>query len=200
MSFGFGRTLGTDFVNELKGFVPTSDFYEKYVFKGARWRALPIISLAIGQGELLVTPIQMVRMISVFANKGFLVTPYVVNAVDGKLVDDPQRKIISLDIKESTIDAVRRGLRGVTEQGGTASILNFPQITVAGKTGTAQNPSGAPHGWFVGFFPYEKPRYAMVVFLEHGVAGYMSSLTAKEIISRMLKEGLLSEGGEKSGE
>jgi penicillin-binding protein 2 len=196
LKFGLSKPTSFELSNEASGFVPNPLW--KRITKFQKWLDGDSANLAIGQGELLVTPIQMVRMVAVFANKGYLVTPFVVKAVDGKLVDDPQRKSLLLDIQESTIDTVRRGLRGVTEEGGTASILNFPQVTVAGKTGTAQNPSGAPHGWFIGFFPFERPKYAIVVFLEHGVAGYMASLTVKEIITQMLKEGLISEGEAKN--
>ncbi len=192
VKFGLSKPTSFELPNEGSGFVPNPLW--KKISRFQKWLDGDSANLAIGQGELLVTPLQMLRMVAVFANKGYLVTPFVVRAVDGKIIDDPQRKIVPMAIQESTIDTVRRGLRGVTEEGGTASILNFPEITVAGKTGTAQNPSGAPHGWFIGFFPFEKPRYAMVVFLEHGVAGYMSSLTAKQIITQMLKEGLMPEG------
>jgi penicillin-binding protein 2 len=192
LKFGLSKPTSFELSNEASGFIPNPLW--KKISRFQKWFDGDSANLSIGQGELLVTPLQMLRMIAVFANKGYLVTPFVVKAVDGKIVDDPLRKIVPIAIQESTINTVRRGLRGVTEEGGTASILNFPEITVAGKTGTAQNPRGAPHGWFVGFFPFEKPRYAIVVFLEHGVAGYMSSLTVKQIITQMLKEGLMSEG------
>jgi len=189
VKFGLSKPTSFELSNEASGFVPNPLW--KRISKFHKWLDGDSANLSIGQGELLVTPIQMACMIAAFANKGYLVTPYIVKAVDGKILEDPQRKILPLGIGESTINTVRRGLRGVTEQGGTASILSFPQLAVAGKTGTAQNPRGAPHGWFIGFFPYEKPKYAIVVFLEHGVAGYMASLTVKEIISQMLKEGLI---------
>ena len=75
LSFGFGAKLKSDFVNESAGFVPSSDYYEKNVFKGSRWRALPIISLAIGQGELGVTPLQMAKLCSHFGQQGLLLYP-----------------------------------------------------------------------------------------------------------------------------
>jgi penicillin-binding protein 2 len=198
LKFGLSKPTSFELPNEARGFVPNPLW--KRISRFQKWLDGDTANLSIGQGELLVTPIQMVRMIAAFANKGRLVTPYVVRAVDGKIVEDPQRKILPLPMQESTFNTVRRGLRGVTEEGGTASILNFPQLSVAGKTGTAQNPQGAPHGWFVGFFPYEKPRYAIVVVLEHGVAGYMASLTVKQIITQMLKQGLITEGASEKKE
>jgi penicillin-binding protein 2 len=192
LKFGLSKPTSFELPNETSGFVPNPLW--KRISRFEKWLDGDSANLSIGQGELLVTPLQMLRMIAVFANKGHLVTPFVVKAVDGKVVDDPQRKSLPVGIQESTINTVRQGLRGVTEEGGTASILNFPEVTVAGKTGTAQNPRGAPHGWFLGFFPFERPRYTIVVFLEHGVAGYMASLTVKQIITQMLKAGLIQEG------
>jgi cell division protein FtsI/penicillin-binding protein 2 len=118
--------------------------------------------------------------------------PYRLKAVDGKDVSFYQTKIVRLHIKESTLNAIRQGLRGVvSDPGGTGSALVGLSIPVAGKTGTAQVSRGQPHGWFVGFFPFEKPKFAICVFLENGGTGYNASVLAKQIIEAMINEGLI---------
>ena len=148
-------------------------------------------NFAIGQGDLLVSPLQITRMMAVFANRGFLVTPYVLKSVDGKDVSLYQRKFVRINLKEDTINTVRRGLRKVTQEGGTAGNLSGLAVELAGKTGTAQVSRGLPHGWFVGFLPYKNPKFVLCVFLEHGGAGYYASTAAKQIIEGMVKEGVI---------
>ncbi|MCX7661089.1 MAG: penicillin-binding transpeptidase domain-containing protein, partial [Candidatus Omnitrophica bacterium] len=121
-----------------------------------------------------------------------LVRPYLVKAIDGKDITKYQRKIISLEIEGETLQIIKKALRGViVEEDGTASFLSELSISVAGKTGTAQVPQGEPHGWFVGFFPYENPKYVICIILENAGAGYFSAQLAKEIIKKMQEEGLL---------
>ena len=190
LKFGLAKISSFELSGEASGFVPNPLW--KRLRRFQKWLDGDTANLSIGQGELLVTPIQLIRMIAVFANKGYLVTPYIVQAIEGQNIFDPQRKSTVVSIRESTINFIRQGLRKVvSEEGGTAHILDIPGVTVAGKTGTAQVPRGSAHGWFVGFFPFEKPKFAICVFLEHGVAGHMSAITAKQIITQMFKEGLI---------
>ena len=171
MSFGFGRTLGTDFVNELKGFVPTSDFYEKYVFKGARWRALPIISLAIGQGELGITPLQLANYAAILANRGYYYIPHIVKKIQDENIPERFTERHYTDIDTIQFQKIIEGMEEVMEPGGTASMSHIPGILVCGKTGTAQNPHGADHSVFMAFAPADHPKIAISVYVENGVWG-----------------------------
>jgi penicillin-binding protein 2 len=83
LSFGFGNRISYEFDEEAKGFIPEAEYYEKRVFKNAKWRALPIISLAIGQGEMQTTPLQMANYTAILANRGFYYPPHVVRSIDG---------------------------------------------------------------------------------------------------------------------
>ena len=171
MEFGFGRTLGTDFSNELKGLVPSSDYYEKNVFKGSRWRALPIISLAIGQGELGITPLQMANYAAVIANRGFYYIPHVVKKVGESQPDARFLQQNRVRIDPAYFWNVIEGMEMALEPGGTAAMSAIPGIKVCGKTGTAQNPHGANHSVFMAFAPMENPRIAIAVYVENGVSG-----------------------------
>jgi len=131
-------------------------------------------------------------MMAVFANKGFLVTPYLIKEVEGRDISLYQRKSVPLPIKESTMENIRRGLRDVVSQpDGTASILSDLPVALAGKTGTAQVSRGQAHGWFVGFFPFKNPRFVICVFLENAGAGFVSSMLTEKIIQAMAEEQLI---------
>jgi len=190
IKFGFSHLSAIDLSYEAGGFVPSPLLKKIYRFKN--WFDGDTANLAIGQGELLVTPIQIIRMMTVFANKGTLVTPYIVKAIDGQDLAILKRKAVRLPLKDSTINYIRQGLRGVVaDPKGTANVLSSLPVSVAGKTGTAQVHQGSPHGWFTGFFPYQAPKFVICVFLEHGGSGHASSLVAKQIIEGMIKEGLI---------
>ena len=190
IKFGFSHPSAIDLPYEAGGFVPSPLRRKIYGFKN--WFDGDTANLAIGQGELLVTPIQIIRMMTVFANKGTLVTPYIVKAIDGQDLAILKRKAVRLPLKDSTINYIRQGLRGVVaDPKGTANALSSLPVSVAGKTGTAQVHQGSPHGWFTGFFPYQAPKFVICVFLEHGGSGHASSLVAKQIIEGMIKEGLI---------
>jgi penicillin-binding protein 2 len=190
LKFGLARPTGVDLPYEAGGFVP--DPLWRRIYKFQNWFDGDTANLAIGQGELLVTPLQMACMMAVFANKGMLVRPYILRGVDGEDMSVYQRKISPVHIKENTINYIRQGLKNVVfDPTGTANILSGLTISVAGKTGTAQVSRGQPHGWFVGFLPFKNPKFVICVFLENGGSGYASCVLAKEIIGAMVKEGLI---------
>jgi len=190
VKFGLARATSFELPYEASGFIP-SPLWRK-INKFRNWFDGDTVNLSIGQGDVLVTPLQMTRVMAVFANKGYLVTPYLVKAIDGKDVSSYQKRITSLHLKGSTIDYIRQGLREVVlDPIGTGSVLSTLTVSVAGKTGTAQAPPGQPHAWFVGFFPFKNPKFVICVFLERGGPGYFSCLTAKQIIEAMVNEGLL---------
>jgi penicillin-binding protein 2 len=190
VKFGLTRPTGIELPYEESGFIPNPIWKKIYRFQ--KWYDGDTANFAIGQGEVLVTPIQMCRMMAVFANKGSLVTPYIIKAIDGQDVSANHRRVVPMHIKGTIINNINKGLRGVvSEAKGTANILANLGVSVAGKTGTAQNPRGLSHGWFVGYAPYENPRYVICVFSEHGAHGYASAVVAKNIFEAMMQEGLL---------
>lgn len=190
VKFGLSRPTSFELPYEVAGFVPSPLW--RRINKFRNWFEGDTANLSIGQGELLVTPLQMTRMMAVFANQGYLVIPYVVKAIDGRDISIYQRKATYLNLKPSTIDYIRQGLRGViSDPQGTGSVLANLSVPVAGKTGTAQAPGGQGHAWFVGFFPFKNPKFVICVFLERGGHGYYACVLAKQIIEMMIKEGLI---------
>lgn len=188
--FGLAHETGFELPYEISGFIPSPLWRKLNRFKG--WYEGDTANLSIGQGDVLVTPLQIARMMAVFANGGYLVAPSVIKTIDGRDVSSFQRKSARVPMKNATMGLIREGLRGVVSlPDGTSSILAELSVSVAGKTGTAQAPPGAPHGWFAGFFPYKNPRFVMCVFLERAGAGYHAAMLGKRIIEQMSKEGLI---------
>ena len=173
LSFGFGQSLGSDFTNELKGFIPPASYYDKYYGKNG-WRSLTIISLAIGQGEILTTPMQMANMAAIIANRGFYYIPHVVKKIQGmdtinhKFTTKIYTTIDSVNFPP-VIEGMKLAVNGI--DGGTAHIAKLKDITICGKTGTAQNPHGEDHSVFIAFAPDDNPRIAVAVYVEHGKWG-----------------------------
>ncbi len=190
MKFGLAKPTNIELPYEEGGYIPSPLLKKIYKLKG--WYDGDTANFSIGQGDVLVTPLQMVRMMAAFANKGKLVTPCLVKAIAGKDVSVYQKKSVHLPFKESTLEIIRQGLRGVVEHPqGTANVLSSLPVQVAGKTGTAQAAGGPSHAWFCGFFPFKSPKYVMCVFLERGGPGYYSCLIAKQIIESMAQEGII---------
>jgi len=190
LKLGLGKTTGFELPYEAQGFIPSPIWRKMNKFQS--WFDGDTANLSIGQGDCLVTPLQMARLMCIFANKGSLVTPYIVTSIGGRDVSGPQKKVTALSLKKSTIDSIRAGLKGVvTSPDGTASHLQELPVEIAGKTGTAQAPPKKSHGWFAGFFPYDEPKYVICVFLEHGGSGYAATVVGSEIIKGMQQEGLL---------
>jgi penicillin-binding protein 2 len=190
LKFGLSKPTGIDLPYEAGGFVPSPLWKRIYRFKS--WFDGDTANLSIGQGDLLVTPLQITRMMAVFVNQGLLVNPYVIKAIDGRDISLAQQKSIKLHINPSTIGHIRQALRNVVQDpDGTGHILSTLEVQVSGKTGTVQVPRGQSHAWFVGFFPYRNPRFVICVFLEHGGSGQAACLLARQIIEEMIKEKLL---------
>ncbi len=172
-SFGLGSVLGTDLPYERSGDVPTNETYqEKY--KRKNWRALNVISLAIGQGELMITPMQMANMVAAIANRGYYYVPHIVKSVGNDGAIDEKY----LEKKHTSIDSVNfipviDGMDMVVSggEGSTGGLAAIKGIRVCGKTGTVQNPHGDDHSVFVAFAPRENPKIAIIVYVENGVWG-----------------------------
>lgn len=178
LSFGFGNRLNTDFTNELPGFIAPSSYYDKYYGKNG-WKSLTILSLAIGQGELLITPLQMANMSAIISNHGYYYIPHVVKNIQGQDNIDPrftEPKYTTID--SATFDPVTEGMDLAVNggAGSTAYWARLKDITICGKTGTAENPHGEDHSIFVAFAPRDNPKIAIAVFVEN--AGFGSSYAA----------------------
>jgi penicillin-binding protein 2 len=187
---GMGKPTGIELPYESSGNVP--DPFWKRMYKFKKWYDGDTANFAIGQGELLTSPLQLCRLMAIFANGGNLVTPYIIKAIDGRDVSARHKKIMSARLRPRTVEKIRESVRAVvTESAGTANVLANAPVSIAGKTGTAETSDDKTHAWFAGFFPFEKPRYAICVFLERGGHGYSSSILAKQIIISMQQEGLV---------
>ncbi|HRS53746.1 MAG TPA: penicillin-binding protein 2 [Bacteroidales bacterium] len=175
IDMGFGRLLGSDLPNELPGNIPTPEVYDKIHGKN-KWKALSIISLAIGQGEILITPLQLANLGVIIANKGWYYPPHVVKAIGMPNYSNPLfNKKVYVGIDSSYFDIVKEGMLEVVEAGTAANIRMF-DLKICGKTGTAQNPHGANHSLFVAFAPYDKPKIVVSVVVEN--AGYGATWAA----------------------
>lgn len=190
LRFGFGRPTAIDLPYESSGFVP-SPLWKK-IRRLDNWFDGDTANFSIGQGDILVTPIQIIRMVAVFANQGFLVRPYIVKSIDGQDISIYQKSLSEVKLREGVIGNIANAMRRVvSDSNGTANILDISQVAVAGKTGTVQVPHGQPHAWFSGFFPFKNPKFAICVLLEHGGSGQASCVLARQIIEAMVKQGLI---------
>ncbi len=187
---GLSRPTGIELPYESAGLVPSAIWKRLTRFQG--WFDGDTANFSIGQGDLLVTPLQIARLMAVFANSGSLVYPHIILSISGNNTGVLKNRTTRVDIRPETIECIRQGLRlVVSDPSGTANNLADLPVAVAGKTGTAQVSRGHPHGWFAGFFPYKHPKYVICVFLEHGGAGFFASSVARDIIGEMEKEGYL---------
>ena len=157
----------------------------KILKKREPWYEGETVNYAIGQGYLLVTPMQIVRMISAVANGGYLVKPYLAMKIED--VDIAQIKSNPVNISQETLDIVKDGLmKVVNEPDGTGSRASVEGVSIAGKTGTAQTSTEKTHAWFAGFAPADDPKIALVIFLEYGgKGGLAASQTAHDIFAKL---------------
>ncbi len=170
-SFGLGEALGVDLPSEKSGFLPTPEWKESA--KGERWYIGDTYHLAIGQGDLLVTPLQLTTAISAVANGGIVYRPHLVKAF-GKTGETIRREpeILSKDfVSPANLAIIRQGMRETVTYGSATRLDDLP-VTMAGKTGTAQwHSTKLPHAWFTGFAPYQKPEIVITVLIEEGGEG-----------------------------
>ncbi|MBN1233536.1 MAG: penicillin-binding protein 2 [Candidatus Coatesbacteria bacterium] len=170
---GFGFLSGIDIPYERRGLVPSERYYN-LVFGKGNWGRGVSLNLAIGQGEMLVTPIQLITLFSGIANDGVVVQPHVLKEIrfQGKLEEKFIPKTYHLPFSKQNIQYIKEAARRViAAKNATGKEARIKGLETAGKTGTAQNPHGPNHAWFVGFAPVNDPEICVVVFLEHGIAG-----------------------------
>jgi penicillin-binding protein 2 len=203
LNFGLGKKTNIDLPNELSGFVPETEYYDSYYRKGS-WNSLTIVSLAIGQGELGFTPMQMANMTATIANRGYHITPHIVKEIDGLEISLNNNSIekIQSGIDSLHFDKVVEAMFQVVEKG-TGTKAKIEGIEVCGKTGTVQNPHGDDHSTFIAFAPKDDPKIAISVYVENGywgsrwaapIAGLMIEEYLRDSISRPLIEKQMLEG------
>ncbi len=175
-SFGFGQKFNTDIPFELKGNIPSKSYYDK-VYRGS-WNALTVRSLSIGQGEILVTPIQLANLAAIIANKGFYYPPHFLKQAVGEDSIMAQYKTkINTAVNPKYFKVVQHAMRDVfAMEHGTAHYYEVDSLQQCGKTGTVQNPHGEDHSLFIAFAPLNKPKIAVSVVVENG--GYGSRWAA----------------------
>jgi penicillin-binding protein 2 len=178
--FGLGSRTGIDMPNEVEGLVPDRAYYNVRYGKG-QWTQGLMLNNVIGQGEYLASIIQMCRMAASVANGGYLVQPHVIKHIDGEPAGVYSRKKVNL-LDGTTLSFLQRAMEGVVHnEDGTARASRLPGLTAAGKTGTAQNPHGDDHAWFIGYAPAKKPEIALVILVENaGHGGAISAPVARE--------------------
>ena len=169
VSLGYGYKLGVDLPHEGRGFIPNEKFYNKIYGEG-HWSANTIISVSIGQGEILATPLQIANLCATVANRGWFITPHVVKEIQDTVIPKEYRERRIPTIKSEYFEDVAEGMR-MAVTGGTCRLANLPDIEVCGKTGTAQNPHGRDHSAFIGFAPYRDPKIAVCVYVENAGFG-----------------------------
>ena len=194
-SFGFGTYLNSDLGNELKGLVPTKQTYDR-IYGERGWRSLTLISMAIGQGELGTTPLQMANMTAAIANRGYYIAPHVVKEIEGDFEMDERffkKQYTKIDSSyfEIAIKGMDLAVNGEAGSGSTARNAKIQNITVCGKTGTAENPHGIDHSIFIAFAPKEDPKIAIAVYIENGgFGGTWAAPTAKLMIEKYLNDSI----------
>ena len=193
VSMGFGYRLGIDLPGEKRGLIPNADFYDK-AYKGS-WNGLTIISISIGQGEVLLTPLQIANLGATIANRGYYYVPHVVRKVQGEPLDTLFTKKHQTMASRKAYDYVVQGMRS-SALGGTCSALSRYDFEACGKTGTTQN-KGHDHSVFMGFAPMNNPKIAVAVYVENGGWGATYGVPIGGLIMEQYIKGKLSEASQK---
>jgi penicillin-binding protein 2 len=188
--FGFGKPTGIDIGDETSGLIPSTEYYDRVYGKG-KWTQGNLVSLGIGQGEIGVSPLQMAQYVAAFANSGTLLQPHAVSSIRNKRtnrVDIIDHSEIPVWLNNDAMRMIREGMRRVVEEpGGTGGLARISGVVSAGKTGTAQNPHGADHAWYVGFAPFDQPKIAIAVMLENaGFGGTKAAPIASMVMEKYL--------------
>ena len=192
VSMGFGYPVGVDLPGEKRGMIPNAQFYDK-AYKGS-WNGLTIISIAIGQGEVGATPLQIANLGATIANRGFFYTPHVVKKIEGEPLDTLYTKRRYTMASRDAYDWVVKGMRA-SAMGGTCKALAHYDFVACGKTGTAQN-RGHDHSVFMGFAPMDNPQIAVAVYVENGGWGATYGVPIGGLIMEQYIKGKLSEASE----
>jgi penicillin-binding protein 2 len=185
---GFGYPLRVDLPGERRGLIPNGDYYDD-AYSNRRWNAFSVISIAIGQGEVTLSPIQICNLAATIANRGYFYTPHVVKKIQDTPLDTLYSKPRHTGILPVHYETIIEGMRwAVNGPGGTCHSANIPDITVCGKTGTAQN-IGQNHSIFMAFAPMDNPQIAIMAFVENGGFGASNAVPiGRLMIQKYLKK------------
>jgi penicillin-binding protein 2 len=195
-AFGLGKKLGVDIPTEQKGNIPTPEHFDK-TYGHSHWNYCTFRSVSIGQGEVNTTPIQVANEMAYIANKGWFITPHIVDSIEGGdtfgLLEKYKKRNVPMDIPDTIFEAVHDGMQGVMESG-TGQGARVPGITVCGKTGTVENYAKVNgqlvkqpnHSFFAAFAPRENPRIAIMCVVEN--SGRFGGTYAAPIVSLMIEK------------
>jgi len=186
-SFGIGQDIGNDLGNAVNGSVPEEALYNG-IYGAGHWNALTVRSLAIGQGELGVTPLEMANYGVVLANRGFYYKPHIVKSIENDTIAQVFKKMNESLIQAEHFEPILTGMQQVT-MGNLSGLVKIDSVDFCGKTGTVENPHGSDHSVFVAFAPREDPKIAIFVYVEYGVWGAryaapMASLMMEKYLKR----------------
>ena len=192
VSMGFGYKLGIDLPGEVRGMIPNADYYTRHY--GNYWRAVTVISIAIGQGEVTLTPLQIANLGATIANRGKYIPPHIVKGIEGSEIDSIYRTSKKTMVSPGVYQQIAEGMRmAVTD--GTCRAANIPGLDVCGKTGTAQN-KGKDHSAFMGFAPMDNPKIAIAVYVENGGFGATYGVPIGALLMEQYLNGKLSKESE----
>jgi len=204
-SLGFGNYLGYDLPAGAKGLIPSSSYYNHY-YPLRNWRAVTTISNAIGQGEILSTPIQLANFTALIANRGFYYTPHIVKQIKDSILNPKFTTPHYSDIDKANFEPVIQGMYDVFEKRGTARFYKIKNISICGKTGTAENFKRVngkkiqfeDHSIFIAFAPKDNPKIAIAVFVENGgfgstIAAPMASLMVEKYLKGKVERPILED-------
>lgn len=192
VAMGYGYKLGVDLPGEKRGMIPNADYYDK-VYNGS-WNGLTVISIAIGQGEVTATPLQIANLAATVANRGYFITPHVVKSVEGGVLDSLYYEKRFTGVSRKNYEYAVEGMRRAVTNG-TCRGANIPGYEVCGKTGTAQN-RGHDHSAFMGFAPMNDPRIAVAVYVENGGFGNVFGVPIGALIMEKYLNDTLSTASE----
>ncbi|MDR0660134.1 MAG: penicillin-binding protein 2 [Prevotellaceae bacterium] len=190
-SFGLGHKLNTDLIGERAGTLPTVERYNNIHGKN-RWKSLTIISLAIGQGETGLTPLQLANLSATIANRGYYVTPHVIKKIEGSdtipaRFYEKHHAMVDEKHYDPAIEGMYLAVNSPTGVGATAAWVKVPGLEICGKTGTAQNPPYEDHSIFFCFAPRENPKIAVAVYIENaGPGGRHAAPLATLVVEKYL--------------
>ncbi|MFT4073737.1 MAG: penicillin-binding transpeptidase domain-containing protein [Dysgonamonadaceae bacterium] len=192
VNMGLGYKLGVDLPSEKRGFIPNSKFYSK-AFRTQKWAPSYVISVAIGQGEITTTPLQIANIAAGIANRGYFITPHIVKKIQGMPLDTLYTKKHYSGIEPRYYEPIVDGMaKSVT--GGTSTLFNLlPDFETCGKTGTAQNPHGQDHSIFMGFAPRNHPKVAIAVIVENGGWGASYAVPIARLMVEKYLKGVIPE-------
>ena len=194
VSMGYGYQLGVDLPNEKRGFIPNPEYYNKR-FRTEKWRPVNIISISIGQGEILATPLQIANLAATIANRGHYYIPHVIHSIQDTVIPQEYLEKKRTMIDEQWYDWIVDGMRSAVVNGTVRRTGNLDQegIVLCGKTGTAQNPHGVDHSVFMGFAPMDKPEIAVCCYVENGGFGATYGVPIGTLVIEKYLKGEISE-------